>query len=116
MFRELLSNQINDFNPSVIIISYSGKLTIENRHFIEIIKEMVRLGNYKVMLFPNLTKTYLFEDTNDSDECLYFSKEFETSEQGVYLERQSIINTDLLEKLSIFTKISSGTYNLSQPY
>jgi hypothetical protein len=28
MFHELLNNQIHDFGPSVIIISYSGKLAI----------------------------------------------------------------------------------------
>lgn len=64
--REVLYSQINDFNPAAIIVSYSGKLHIENRHFVEIMKELTKVSNYKVVMFPNLTKSYVFDQLNGS--------------------------------------------------
>lgn len=62
MFKEVVYTQISDFNPAVILVSYSGKLSIEDYHFTEIIKDLTKIANYKVILFPNLTKTFFIND------------------------------------------------------
>lgn len=97
----------------MVVVSYSGKLNIEDRHFVEIMKELTKLGNYKVMLFPNLTKCHMFEgDLTEIHQ--YFQDMYMQAEQGICLRfPDESLNLDLLEKLSIFLKVSSGTYNLS---
>jgi hypothetical protein len=53
-------SQILSFNPSIIIISYSQKININNEYFIELIKQLTILSNYKIIFYPNLSKNYLF--------------------------------------------------------
>ena len=51
-------NQIREFNPTLIMVSYSGRLKIQNNHFVEIMQELTKLANYKLLFFPNLTAQF----------------------------------------------------------
>ncbi len=53
--RDFIINQIREFNPSYIMISYSGRLTIEDNHFVEMVQELTKVGNYKLVMYPNMT-------------------------------------------------------------
>ena len=78
-------------------------------------KELTKLGNYKVMLFPNLIKSYMFEDPDEDQE--FFQSMYTQAEQSICLNfPDDSFNLDMLEKMSIFLKVSSGTYNLSPLY
>lgn len=65
IMNELMYNQILEFNPSVIVVSYSQKVYIENEYFVEMMKELTITANYKVVFFANLFKNYLFEEFYD---------------------------------------------------
>lgn len=43
------------------MISYSGRIHIEDHHFVEIIQELTKIANYKLLLFPNLTAAFTDE-------------------------------------------------------
>lgn len=70
MIKDFLLNQIREFNPTLIMLSYSGRLHIEDHHFVEILQELTKIANYKLLLFPNLTSAFVTEDmirTTDKD-------------------------------------------------
>lgn len=74
--KDFLVNQIREFNPSYVMISYSGRVGIEDAHFVELIQEITKVANYKLLFFPNLTTAFCHEDrmqTDDLDgnECDY---------------------------------------------
>lgn len=136
MLRDHLYAEMRRFKPTSIIISYSGKIKIEHDHFIEIIQEVSKIGS-KILLFPNYTTALIKEKMNE-----YFDN-YETmpaydkvhndigkfiveSRQPTALEhklenfyeesRSNPYYIDLMDKLAIFLKISSGHYNLIRPY
>lgn len=43
------------------MLSYSGRLHIEDHHFVELLQELTKIANYKLLLFPNLTNAFLQE-------------------------------------------------------
>ena len=64
IFWYFLINQIRQFNPTFILVSYSGRLHIEDSHFVEIMQELTKLSQYKTIYFPNLTAYFASaEDT-----------------------------------------------------
>ena len=63
MMKELIFSHILDFNPSCIVVSYSQKLRIEEEVFVDLMKELTVLANYKVVFYANLTKNYIFDET-----------------------------------------------------
>jgi|JI6StandDraft_1071083.scaffolds.fasta_scaffold06087_7 hypothetical protein len=68
------------------------------------------------MFFPNLIKSYMFEGDMSEDQE-FFQNMYMQAEQSICLHfPDDSINLDMLEKMSIFLKVSSGTYNLSQLY
>ena len=74
--RDFLINQIREFNPSYVMISYSGRVKIEDGHFVEMIQELTKVANYKLIFYPNLTTAFCSEemmqtDDIDGNECDY---------------------------------------------
>ena len=51
MMKELIFSHILDFNPSCIVVSYSQKLRIEEEVFVDLVKELTVLANYKVVFY-----------------------------------------------------------------
>lgn len=41
------------------MISYSGRIHIEDNHFVEIIQELTKIANYKLIFYPNLTSAFV---------------------------------------------------------
>ncbi len=59
IIRDFVLNQIREFNPTLIMISYSGRIHIEDHHFVELIQELTKIANYKLVLFPNFTAAFV---------------------------------------------------------
>ncbi len=55
--RDQLYNAMRNYKPSIIIISYSGKLNIHNDHYLEIMQELIKIQP-KIIFFPNLTSAF----------------------------------------------------------
>lgn len=45
---------MKNFRPHSLFLSYTGRINIENEHFIEMMQELVKICP-KVILFPNYT-------------------------------------------------------------
>lgn len=74
--KDFIVNQIREFNPSYVMISYSGRITIDDGHFVELMQELTKVANYKLLFFPNLTTAFCSEemmqtDDIDGNECDY---------------------------------------------
>lgn len=71
MIKDFLLNQIREFNPTLVMLSYSGRLHIDDHHFVEILQELTKIANYKLLMFPNLTASLIPNTayaTSDRDE------------------------------------------------
>lgn len=53
---------MREFNPHIIMVSYSGRIHIEDHHFVEIMQELTKISNYKLLLFPNLTSAFVSKE------------------------------------------------------
>lgn len=53
MMEEIVYNQIREFNPTLIIVSQSGKPMIQSHHFESIIKELCLISNMRVILYTH---------------------------------------------------------------
>jgi hypothetical protein len=62
LIKDFVLNQIREFNPTMIIVSYSGRLQILDSHFVEIMQELTKIANYKLIFFPNLTNSFITDD------------------------------------------------------
>lgn len=58
IFKYFLVNQIKEFGANYIIVSHSGRLNIEDSHFVEIMQELTKLSHYKIVYFPNLSTRF----------------------------------------------------------
>jgi hypothetical protein len=54
MLRDHLFSEMHRFRPTQIVVSYSGRLNIENDHWLELIQELSKICN-RVLFFPNFT-------------------------------------------------------------
>ena len=52
LMRDHLYGEIMKFRPQMVMISYSGRIKIEDQHFVEMMQEIGKVG--KVMLFNHL--------------------------------------------------------------
>lgn len=58
IFKYFLINQIKEFGGSYIIVSHSGRLNIEDSHFVQIMQELTKLSHYKIVYYPNLSTRF----------------------------------------------------------
>ena len=58
LLRDHLFAEMRQFMPNIIILSYSGRIHIENDHFVEIMQELSKISP-RVILYPNLS-SHLF--------------------------------------------------------
>lgn len=58
IFKYFLVNQIKEFGANYIIVSHSGRLNIEDSHFVEIMQELTKL-TIQNCLFPQLVHQIL---------------------------------------------------------
>ena len=83
-------------------------------------KELTVIANYRVIFYANISKNYLFdefvpEEMNEGKQLCELQKHyFDMYETSMNCMEANNLNLDILEKLSISTKIISGTYNLSK--
>ena len=122
-------NQIREFNTTMILISYGGRIHIQDHHFVQMVQEFTKIANYKLMLFPNLTTAFVqqqmsqTEDRESGQICEYDNyvvdarinmplargeMEGEGQVQDYWIE--------LFNKMARFLKVSSGTYNLNRSF
>ena len=95
MLRDHLYAEMRKFKPTTVIISYSGRISIDHDHFIEIIQELSKLSS-KIMLFPNYTTAIVRDKMTD-----YFDN-YETmpAYDKVYSDiGQHIVHTQQMTKL-----------------
>lgn len=52
---------LREYNPSMIIVSYSGKINIESTYFIELIKQLTLISNFRLVLYVNQAKMFCFD-------------------------------------------------------
>jgi hypothetical protein len=123
IIKDFLLNQIREFNPTLIMISYSGRLHIDDHHFVELLQEFTKIANYKLLFFPNLTSAFLSEEMaqtedKDGEQCDYDN--FIADPRIAAPLRSSDSSeeewTDLFNKTARFLKVSSGTYNLNRSF
>jgi len=43
------------------MISYSGRLNIEDNHFVELMQEFTKIANYKLLFYHNFTTAFVNE-------------------------------------------------------
>jgi hypothetical protein len=58
------------------MISYSGRIHIDDHHFVELLQEFTKIANYKLLFFPNLTSAFVNEEMvqtedRDGEQCDY---------------------------------------------
>ena len=69
VIKDFLLNQIREFNPSFILISYSGRIHIEDHHFVEIMQELTKIANYKLLFYPNLTSSFVTKEQVETEDA-----------------------------------------------
>lgn len=62
---QYVSKIIIEFVPSLVVISYSGKIHLENFHFSEIIKQLAIHSNSRMVFYPSMYKTFLDKQSED---------------------------------------------------
>lgn len=60
-------NCILEFNPSLIVVSYSQKVRIEEDVWVGLVKEFTVLAGYRVVMYCNVGKNYMFEEYYSQD-------------------------------------------------
>lgn len=55
--RDQIYNAMRNYKPSIILLSYSGKLNLTNEHFLEIMQQLIKVQP-KIVFFPNLTSAF----------------------------------------------------------
>jgi hypothetical protein len=55
LFHHIIYNQVQQYRPNIIFISYNGELVLEKDHWNDIVRNMTILAHHKVILFTNLT-------------------------------------------------------------
>lgn len=58
----MIYNEVRDYLPNTIIISYNGQLDIYEDHFNEIIRNLTIIGDHRLMLFPNMSGMLNYKD------------------------------------------------------
>jgi hypothetical protein len=46
----------------MIVLSYSGKVSVENEYFVELIKQLTVISNFRLMMYANQGKMFCFEE------------------------------------------------------
>jgi hypothetical protein len=46
----------------MVVVSYSGKVSIENDYFVELVKQLTVISNFRLMLYVNQGKMFCFEE------------------------------------------------------
>lgn len=62
MMEEVVLSHLREYNPSMVVVSYSGKIRIENEYFVELIKQLTVISNFRLMFYPNHAKMFCFEE------------------------------------------------------
>ena len=65
MLRDHLYSEMLRFRPTTILLSYSGRIVLDNDHFLEIVQELSKVCN-RVVLFPNFTTALVKEKMVES--------------------------------------------------
>lgn len=108
MLNEFIMQDINKFNPTQIVISCSGTgiIKISDEHFIRMCRLFAVATKRKVMLVPNFSARLggAIHSDDQYDNFVQFTHSISEA-----------CDIDLMRKISIFLKISSGTYNLEFP-
>lgn len=97
-------HEIKKFNPDFIMISYSGKLIINDAHFINLIQELTCIGNHRLLYFPNLASKIF--PSSVSTVGIDFKKYILETHENINL------SYGFWERMMQFLKISSGTCDL----
>ena len=114
IFWYFMISQIREFCPTFIMISHSGRLKIEDSHFVEIMQELTKLSNYKLIYYPNLT-AHFANGENIDHQFKNDDINFEHEEKGEMINENSTeISFDFFNKIMRFLKVSSGTHNLTR--
>lgn len=61
IIKEVILIQVREFNPSLVVISLTHRLHLDPDFYQELIKELTIIGNMRLVLYHNLTRTYMFE-------------------------------------------------------
>lgn len=129
VIKDFLLNQIREFNPTIILISYSGRLQLLDAHFVELMQEFTKIANYKLLFYPNLTTSFLKEEMmqvedREGEECEY-DNYVHDQRIGFNLGDDEMMGQapekmenwmELFNKIARFLKVSSGTYNLTRNF
>ncbi len=135
MMEEIVISHLREYNPSMIVLSYSGKINIDNDYFVEMVKQLAVISNFRLLFYVNHAKMFCFDEKGPE---VAAGEDFFNEEHDYYhlYENAKIIvfhhhsrmntgthiqdispttlNLDFMDKLSIFLKVSSGTYTLSR--
>ena len=69
IIKDFLLNQIREFNPTEVMISYSGRIHLEDSHWVELVQELTKIANYKLLLFPNFTSAMVTPEMLDIEDA-----------------------------------------------
>ena len=74
--KDFLINQIREFHPSMVVVSHSGRIGMGEEHFVEMVQELTKVANYKLVMWNNLTTAmcgdeHMQIDDVDGNECDY---------------------------------------------
>ena len=61
MMEEVVMSHLREYNPSMIILSYSGKIHLDNEYFVEMIKQLTVISNFRLVFYPNHAKMFCFQ-------------------------------------------------------
>ena len=55
LLRDFLGDDIKKFNPTYVVVSYSGRINLLDAHFTLLLQELCLASNRRVLFFPNFT-------------------------------------------------------------
>jgi hypothetical protein len=90
---------MRNFRPTTIILSYSGKIKIDDAHMVELTQELTKISNYKLLFFTNFTaahcKEKMFREQEEMDEERgYYDKVVTNIGDGILDEIKSNMQTE----------------------
>lgn len=62
MMEEVVMSHLREYNPSVVVLSYSGKVTVDTDYFVELIKQLTIVSNFRLLFYPNQGKMFCFDE------------------------------------------------------
>ena len=101
-FSNFFGDDLKKFTPNVVILSYSGRISVEEKHFINIIQELASVSERKCIFFPNFTTLLANEDLQNDE--LSDSEEIEELESGLLQYDNIIEDSNIRDTFGFFRK------------